>query len=137
MYMLDTNIIVKAIRQKNHPVWKKLLNHIDGALCISSITYTELMYGVYHSQDPKKNLSAVYEILFGFKFFHLIWRQRSQQERLWHLLHSGVLRLGIGTCLLPGTRFRKKFPIVTHNVREFERVTGLQIEDWLEQYPSL
>ena len=44
MYMLDTNIIVKAIRQKNHPVRKKLLNHINGALCISSITYTELMY---------------------------------------------------------------------------------------------
>lgn len=32
MYMLDTNIIVKAIRQKNHPVRKKLLNHINGAM---------------------------------------------------------------------------------------------------------
>lgn len=45
--------------------------------------------------------------------------------------------IGDRDMLIAGHALLKKFPIVTHNVREFERVTGFQIEDWLDQYPSL
>lgn len=45
--------------------------------------------------------------------------------------------IGDRDMLIAGHALSKKIPIVTHNVREFEQVTGLQIEDWLEQYPNL
>lgn len=137
MYMLDTNIIVKAIRQKNHLVRKKLLDHINGALCISSITYTELMYGVYHSQDPKKNLSAVYEILSWFQILPFDLAAAESAGKIMASLAFRGTPIGDRDMLIAGRALSKKIPIVTHNVREFERVTGLQIEDWLEQYPSL
>ena len=59
MYMLDTNILVSAIRQKDHPVRYRLANCSDGDLCISSITYAELVYGAKHSSNYEKNIQAV------------------------------------------------------------------------------
>ena len=109
--MLDTNIIVKAIRQKNHPVWKKLLNHINGALCISSITYTELMYGVYHSQDPKKNLSAVYEILSWFQILPFDLATAESAGKIMASLAFRGTPIGDRDMLIAGHALSKKIPI--------------------------
>lgn len=133
MYMLDTNIIVKAIRQKDHPVREKLLNHINGDLCISSITYTELMYGVYHSKDPEKNLFALQEVLSWFEIIPFDAAAAESAGKIMASLASKGTPIGDRDMLIAGHALSKDIPIVTHNVREFERVAGLQVEDWLEQ----
>lgn len=132
MYMLDTNIIVKATRQKDHPVREKLLNHINGDLCISSITYTELMYGVYHSQNPEKNLSALVEVLSWIQILPFDLAAADSAAKIMASLASKGTLIGDRDMLIAGHALSKNIPIVTHNVREFKRVAGLQIEDWLE-----
>ena len=49
-YMLDTNICINTIKQKPEAVIKNFLKHDPDELCISAITYTELMHGVEKSQ---------------------------------------------------------------------------------------
>ena len=133
MYMLDTNIIVKAIRQKDHPVREKLLNHINDDLCISSITYTELMYGVYHSSDPEKNLSALYEVLSLIQILPFDLAAAESAGKVMASLAWRGTPIGDRDMLIAGHALSESIPIVTHNVREFKRVSGLKIEDWLEQ----
>lgn len=132
MYMLDTNILVRAIRQKDHPVRAKLANCSVGDLCISSITYTELVYGVYHSSAPERNLAALYEALSKIEIFPFDEAAGECAGRIMAYLATQGRTIGDRDMLIAGHALALGLPIVTHNVREFERVPGLQIEDWLE-----
>ena len=132
MYMLDTNIIVKAIRWKDHPVREKLLSFSFGGLCISSITYTELLYGVYHSAHPEQNLQALLELLSWIEILPFGLSAAESAGRVMAYLASKGTPIGDRDMLIAGHALSCKIPLVTHNVHEFERVPELQMEDWLE-----
>ena len=65
MYMLDPNILIRAIRHPEEPVCSRILERIGGELCISVITYTELVCGAKHSANASKNMQAVQGLLSG------------------------------------------------------------------------
>ena len=131
MYMLDTNILVRAIRQKDHPVREKLLGLAGGGLCISSVTYTELLYGVYHSSNPEKNLSALLELLSWIEILPFDLSAAECAGRVMAFLASKGTPIGDRDMLIAGHALSLQIPLVTHNVREFERVPGMKTEDWL------
>ena len=130
MYMLDTNVIVKAIRQKDHPIREKLLRFTGGDLCISSITYTELLYGVYHSRAPGKNLSALQGLLSWIEILPFGPSDAECAGKVMAFLAARGTPLGDRDMLIAGHALSRQVPIVTHNVREFMRVPGLRVEDW-------
>ena len=132
MYMLDINIIIKAIRQKNHPVRTKLANSSYGSLCISSITYTELLYGVYRSACPEKNLSSLHALLSWIDILPFSLSAAECSGRVMAYLASAGKPIGDRDMLIAGHALSLGIPLVTHNVQEFSRVPGLAIEDWLE-----
>ena len=130
MFMLDTNVIVKAIRQKDHSIREKLLRFSDGDLCISSITYTELLYGVYHSENPEKNLSALHGLLSWIEILPFDLSAAECAGKVMAFRASKGTPLGDRYMLIAGHALSLGYPIITHNIREFTRVPGLQIEDW-------
>ena len=131
MYMLDTNILVKAIRQKDHSVRNKLLQYAVGELCISSITYTELLFGVYRSAYPEKNLSALHAVLSWIEILPFDLSAAESAGKVMAFLAAKGLSFGDRDALIAGHALSMNIPIITHNVREFERVPGLLTEDWL------
>ena len=58
-YMLDTNICIYAIKQKPEKVIKELQKHKTSEICISSVTYAELIHGVEKSKAVEKNRLAL------------------------------------------------------------------------------
>ena len=62
-YMLDTNIFIYAIKQEPEVVLQKILKHHPSDICISSITYAELMHGVEKSQSKDKLLILIVTLL--------------------------------------------------------------------------
>ena len=54
-YMLDTNICIYAIKNDPKSILRNLEKHDPKDICISSITYAELMYGVEKSANKDKN----------------------------------------------------------------------------------
>ena len=58
-YMLDTNICIYAIKHKPPEVIRIFLKHDPDDMCISSITYGELMHGVEKSQSVERNRVAI------------------------------------------------------------------------------
>lgn len=55
MYMLDTNILIYAIKKNPKKVIDNISKHEPKEICISSITYAELVYGVEKSEAVEKN----------------------------------------------------------------------------------
>lgn len=58
-YMLDTNICIFAIKHKPPALIRNFLQHDPDDLCISAITYAELMHGVEKSQSTAQNRAAI------------------------------------------------------------------------------
>ena len=131
MYMLDTNILIKAIRQKDHPVREKLLEFVDGGLCISTITYTELLYGVYRSVNPQKNLMSLNALLSWITILPFDAAAAASAGEIMAFLAGRGTPIGDRDILIAGHAKSLGITLVTHNVREFERIPGLMIEDWL------
>ena len=57
-YMLDTNICIYAIKHKPEQVFMRLQEHDPIDICISSVTYAELVHGVEKSKAIEKNRVA-------------------------------------------------------------------------------
>ncbi|RJR55018.1 MAG: type II toxin-antitoxin system VapC family toxin [Desulfobacteraceae bacterium] len=130
-YMLDTNTCINLI--KNHPVsiQKKLSIVPVGEVAISSIVSAELWYGVAFSQKKKENEAALKEFL---QYVELVdWPHEAAP--LYGQIRAELRRKGkqIGAMdLLIATHalFLEKI-LVTDNVKEFERVRGLKVENWV------
>ena len=120
IYMLDTNVIVKAIRQKDHPIREKLLRFSVGDLCISSISYTELIYGVHHSANPVKNLSSLLELLSWIDILPFEVSAAESAGKIMAYLAAKGTPIGDRDMLIAGHALSLGYPIVTHNVREFQ-----------------
>ena len=129
-YMLDTNICIYAIKNKPESVIRKVLAQTPEDLCISVITYAELMHGVEKSQAVEKNrialslfLSAITVLDFNSRAAEVYGEIRAELEK------KGT-PIGPMDLLISGHAKSQNLVLVTNNTREFARVTGLQIEDW-------
>lgn len=130
-YMLDTNICVYAIKHKPAEVIERLVALNAEDVCISSITYAELMYGVSKSKTPSKNRLAF--SLFLSPFTVLDYDQDAAME--YGDIRAGLENLGtpIGPMdtLIAAHARSQGLILVTHNTREFNRVQDLMVEDWV------
>ena len=129
-YMLDTNICIYAIKNKPQAVITNLLQHSADDICVSSITYGELMHGVEKSQAVERNrmaitlfLSAISILPFGSSAAEEYGKIRADLER------KGT-PIGPMDTLIAGHARSEGCVLVTNNTREFCRVENLKIEDW-------
>ena len=132
-YMLDTNICIYVIKHKPKQVIHRFLEHDPEELCISSITYAELMHGVEKSQAVEKNhaamtlfLSPITILEFGDKAAEEYGAIRADLER------KGT-PIGPMDMLIAGHARSEGLTLVTNNTREFFRVKGLDVEDWTKE----
>ena len=109
---------------------RKVLAQNPEDLCISVITYAELMHGVEKSQAVEKNriamslfLSAITVLDFNSRAAEVYGEIRAELEK------KGT-PIGPMDLLIAGHAKSQNLVLVTNNTREFARVTGLQIEDW-------
>ena len=136
MVMLDTNILIRAIRQPSHPVTAKLLGSLGVGLCVSSVTWTELIYGVYRSANPSRNLLAVQQLLSGIPILPFDTDAATHAGIVMAALAKAGTPIGDRDALIAGHARALGVKLITHNVREFSRVPGLQVEDWLSENSS-
>jgi tRNA(fMet)-specific endonuclease VapC len=129
-FMLDTNICIFTIKNRPAVVREAFKRH-HGQMCISTITLMELIYGAEKSSYPERNLAEVES--FAARLEVLSYDQAAAA-------HSGQLRAELARAgtpvgpydqMIAGHARSQGLILVTNNVREFERVPGLRIEDWM------
>ena len=131
MYMLDTDICIYVIKRKPVSVLKHLESLQPGQLALSVITFAELMNGAKKSQHVEKNvaklnaLNEFLEILPFDKQAAIAYGDiRSSLEKQGRVIGSNDLLIAAHALSLDCI-------LVTNNQREFNRVDGLKIENWV------
>lgn len=132
-YMLDTNICIYTIKHKPPEVIKKFLRHNPDEMCISSITYAELMHGVEKSQAVERNRMAI--TLFLSAITILPFNQYAAEEygKVRAELERKGTPIGPMDMLIAGHARAEELVLVTNNTREFFRVENLEVEDWTKE----
>lgn len=132
IYMLDTNICIYAMKNRPEKVLRRLKEELDNGVCISSITLAELEYGMKHSSDPAKNEQALLRFLVPFSVLAFGPSAASEYGEIRAYLQSKGTPIGPLDMLIAGHARSENMVLVTNNVREFERVPGLKLENWAE-----
>jgi tRNA(fMet)-specific endonuclease VapC len=131
MYMLDTNICIYIIKKKPKNVLTQLKKHKNDGLCISTITLAELEFGNENSLYKEQNRMALIEFLtiIDIKYFD------AQAAKEYGILRKDLKDRNkvIGPLdMLIGAHAKSwNMILVTNNVKEFERIKDLRIENWV------
>jgi len=129
-YMLDTNIAIYIV--KNRPeVVLDIFNTRSGQACLSSVSLMELIYGAEKSESPARNLRVIEG--FSARLEVLPYDENAA-------IHTGQIRaelakrgkpIGPYDQMIAGHARSKGLILVTNNTKEFKRVSGLRLDNWV------
>ena len=120
------------MKNKPEKVLQRLRAEMDNGICISSITLAELEYGMKHSSNPARNEQALLRFLTPLSILPFGPAAASEYGEIRAYLQSQGTPIVPLDMLIAGHARAEKMILVTNNVREFERVPGLELENWAE-----
>lgn len=131
-YMLDTNICIYVMKNKPERVLERFRKELDSGICISSITLAELEYGMKHSSNPVKNEQSLLKFLLPLSILSFGPAVASAYGEIRAYLQRSGTPIGPLDMLIAGHARAENLILVTNNIREFERVPDLKLENWAE-----
>ena len=102
-----------------------------GDLGISSITLAEMEYGVARSEQPKKNRAALEEFVSALEIAAFDRGSTEAYGKIRAALEKKGRPIGAMDLLIAAHAFSLGVRLVTNNEREFKRVPGLRVENWI------
>ena len=129
--MLDTNICIYIIKNRPENVRKRFREFEIGELCISTITVSELMYGVYKSDYVEKNLSAIENFLMPFDIVDYDYEASVEYGKIRSDLERKGTVIGGMDMLIAAHAKALNMVLVSNNGKEFKRVAGLEVDNWV------
>lgn len=130
-YMLDTNICIYLIKHKPLQVFEKLQEHNPDEICISAVTYAELVHGVEKSKAVERNRLALTILLSNIEILDFDMKAAEEYGRIRADLEKKGTPIGPLDMMIAGHAKSLGYIVVTNNVGEFKRVEGLQYENWV------
>jgi len=128
-YLLDTNTCI--LLMKNHiPTVERYKRNKHLGVVVSTITVAELFFGVYNSARPQENALNLAKFLIGFKVLKFDDLAAMEYGHIRAILQKKGTPIGQLDMLIAGHGKSGGFIVVTNNTREFERIEGLELEDW-------
>jgi tRNA(fMet)-specific endonuclease VapC len=131
-YLLDTNICIYIIKKKPAKVFDKFKNLTIGDVGISSITLAELQYGIEKSSSPTKNKEALEKFLTPIEIVDYGYAATVEYGIIRAELEKKGIPIGPLDTLIASHAKSLDVILVTNNVREFDRIPGLKIENWVK-----
>jgi len=129
-YLLDTNIVIYTI--KNRPdTLREIFNQHDGQMGISAVTWGELVFGAEHSQQPERNLADIEAMAARLDVLPFDEKAAAHFGQLRAELYRRGTPIGPYDMMIAGHARSLGLILVTNNIKEFERVPGLRIENWV------
>ena len=130
-YMLDTNICIYLIKHKPLQVFEKLQEHNPDEICISAVTYAELVHGVEKSKEVERNRLALTILLSNIEILDFDMKAAEEYGRIRADLEKKGTPIGPLDMMIAGHAKSLGYTVVTNNVGEFKRVEGLQYGNWV------
>lgn len=128
MYMLDTNILIFAMRHPGTPCAYMVASHAGHDICISVITYSELEFGIINSRNPEKNRDAVSRMLAGIPILSF---DMAAGMHFGDILAKSKGIYGQDRDKMIAAHCRSLgYTLVTDNIKDFQYVDDLDILTW-------
>ncbi|WP_019939928.1 tRNA(fMet)-specific endonuclease VapC [Bordetella sp. FB-8] len=129
-YMLDTNICIYTSKNKPQQVREMFMRH-TGQISISTITLMELIYGAEKSAEPEANLAIVEGLAARLEVLDYNAAAAAHTGQVRAELAKQGSPVGPYDAQIAGHARSLGLIVVTNNTREFQRIPGLRIEDWV------
>ena len=129
--MLDTNICIAIIKQRPKDILQKFSAYQVGDICISSITLAELCYGVAKSQHQEKNQVALDEFILPLEVAAFEHTAALFYGGLRTTLEEQGTPIGPLDTMIGAHALSLNLTLVTNNTKEFNRIPGLKVIDWI------
>lgn len=130
MYLLDTNICTYVINHKPQQVFERFRQYQLGQLAVSSITASELAFGVEKS-GSERNKQALKKFLSPLEILPYDEQAVWHYAQLRHDLQSKGQTIGSLDMLIAAYALALDVVLVTNNTKEFERIERLKLENWV------
>ena len=128
--LLDTNICIYLIKRQPASVLKRFLEYQLGDIGISSITLSELRYGVAKSAHKEQNAKALDEFITPLEVVSFDEAAARVYGDIRATLEKTGTPIGSMDMLIAAHAVSLGIPLVTNNTREFERVPSINLVDW-------
>jgi tRNA(fMet)-specific endonuclease VapC len=130
-FMLDTDSCIALIKRKPAKMLDKLTSHAPGDIGLSTVTLAELRYGVAKSAQKERNSQALDEFLLPLEIADFDETTAGAYGEVRAALEKAGTPIGPLDTQIGAHALSLGAVLVTHNTREFCRVPGLAVEDWL------
>ena len=129
-FLLDTNICIYIIKKSPLAVFAKFQKLRVGQICISAITLSEMQYGISNSSKPQKNQTALDSFLAPINVLDYPANASETYGNIRTDLKTKGQLIGANDLLIAAHAKSQNLILVTNNVKEFNRVDGLHLENW-------
>ena len=128
-YLLDTNIVIYVIKRKPLSALQ-LFNDNEGHMAISSITLAELLHGAEKSNAPLRSLAVVEDFCSRLEVLPDGAKAAQHYGSIRAALERRGQLIGVNDLHIAAHARSEGLTLVSNNLREFERVEALQIDNW-------
>jgi tRNA(fMet)-specific endonuclease VapC len=130
MYLIDTNICIYLINGSSKNLQQKIESFNPYEIAVSAISVAELEYGASKSQHVEQNRTTLHKFLSAFEILPFDDRDAESFGIIRAHLEKRGTPIGAYDMQIAAQGIAKGIIVVTNNVREFERVPSLHVENW-------
>lgn len=131
MYLIDTNICIYSIKGQNASLNQHLLTISPDDIFVSSVAVGELFYGAAKSRWGNRTRETLNAFLANFHILPFDEKDAILFGKIRADLESAGTPIGAYDLMIAAQGISRGLMVVTHNVREFSRVPGISLEDWM------
>jgi len=128
-YLLDTNTVIYWLNG-NKAISERILFYGYSQIAASDITHAEMYYGAYKSEKVEENIATLKRLATKISFLPL---HEPCQERF-GMIKATLRKKGQiiedADIFIAATAIAYRLILVTNNTKHFDRIEGLQIENW-------
>ena len=132
MYLIDTNICIYAINGRHPKLTRHLLTVPPDEIFVSAITVGELEYGAAKSRWGDRTRQIMHAFLSNYETLSFTESDAVLFGQLRALLASSGTPIGAYDVMIAAQGVSRGLTVVTHNTKEFSRVPGIVLDDWVE-----
>ncbi len=129
-FMIDTNIAIYTLKNRPAKVRDAFKKH-NGEMCLSSVSLGELIYGAEKSVQVERNLADIEGLAARLEVRSFDYPAAIQFGQLRADLTKSGKVIGPYDMMIAGHARALGLILVTNNVKEFNRVPGLRVENWV------
>jgi tRNA(fMet)-specific endonuclease VapC len=130
-YLLDTNICIYFLNRTSERLISQFKNVSPLVIKLSTISVAELFYGAEKSNAKKKNWAIVENFVSTFEIIPFDEKSSKIYPKIRASLEKSGNPIGPMDLLIASISLANNFNLVTNNLKEFKRVKGLKVENWV------